>query len=292
MQRNSISVSRAIKDIATVVTEGDWLLVDLDNTIQESVIELGSDQWFSALIRHASEVIVDKEEAMVYVIAVYQAVQHHIKTKAVEAETAALIKAVQDKGIPVFALTARDSSLIEPTFRQLDGIGVEFSKSKSERDTSIVLNTEVVYCGRIIFCNGKNKGESLNHFFESKFFEENITTKPKRIVMADDKAHHLESTEKCSKDLGIDFVGLHYNYLDDKVKNFDMKKANQQLACLQSKLPDKVQEIIAKLKLTEAEEKDSVIDCSSAFFFKPQQQEQDQPDKNLNMSSSSKVARM
>ena len=89
-----------------------WVFLDLDNTVMESVLDLGGDQWFSYLMRNAAS-----DSSAEPIIKLYYAVQAHIRSQAVEPEIVLMINALQAIGVPVFALTARGPSNSETVKR-------------------------------------------------------------------------------------------------------------------------------------------------------------------------------
>jgi hypothetical protein len=52
-----------------------------------------------------------------------------------------------------------------------------------------------------------------------------------------------------TKTLKINFTGLRYGFLDEKISLFDMRLANHQLAYLKKYLPIDAQDAIASLEL-------------------------------------------
>src|SRR5579872_2364098 len=95
--KSKIVKSQSIRDVLNLTTFGTWVVLDLDNTVIESLFELGSDQWFSKLIAYACEKKSENTPSAVeQVIELYTAVQHHLRMKAVEPEVAKLIRALQD----------------------------------------------------------------------------------------------------------------------------------------------------------------------------------------------------
>nr|WP_028387605.1 DUF2608 domain-containing protein [Legionella fairfieldensis] len=144
--KETLTIKTALKNISY----DTWLVLDLDNTVMESVLEVGSDQWFTNLVDYAMKVFLDQREATRLALLIYGAVQVHVRTKAVEPGIVKIIKALQDIGIPVFALTARDIAIKQSTIRQMEAIGIDFSRN------CINVNNPSYEKG-IIFCNGKNK---------------------------------------------------------------------------------------------------------------------------------------
>lgn len=235
--RPSIKEILTIKTALRNISHDTWLVLDLDNTVMEPMLEVGSDQWFTSLRDYAVKISLDSKEAMQLVLSIYAAVQVHIRTKAVESEIVKIIKALQDIGIPVFALTARNIATKQATIRQLNAIGIDFSRRNS------IKIDDPSYEKGIIFCNARNKGEVWEQFIKK------CPTLPTDVVMLDDNKRHLERMLKAMKMLKINFTGLRYGFLDEKVSAFDMRPATHQLAYLAKYLPKDVQDAIASLQL-------------------------------------------
>lgn len=232
-----------------------WFFVDLDNTVMESKLELGGDQWFTAMLKHAKKMIPDdKQLAFQTVIVIYHELQAHVRVQAVEQHIVGIIKALQDIGIPIFAITARDASIGPSTVRQLRDIGIDFSRNIPEDIPDIEQG--------IIYCNGKNKGDKLKAFFDK------IKRLPAHIACFDDKGSHLEDELKVAVESNVRFNGWRYGFLDEKIKMFDINVANQQLAHIKHRLPQHVQEAVERLGLIpDADEMTlSATHCAHGFF--------------------------
>lgn len=214
-----------------------WFILDLDNTVMISKRELGGDAWFNALFDHLAHKKINKQTALPWIMSVYNTAQYFIRTIPVESKINLIIKELQDIGVPVLALTARGYAIRHQTIRQLADIGIDFSRN------SAVPNDDHLCSGGIIFCDGKNKGETLNLFFS------NLKKLPQHISMVDDKKKHLEHVMLTLKSLNISFSGFRYGYLDEQVNQFNMERANIQLAHLWQWLSSSVQNDIKNLQL-------------------------------------------
>lgn len=262
--RISIQESFSMSDILKVMGFDSWLILDLDNTVMESRIELGSDQWFTKLIEHAPQVIPNKDEAIASVISVYHAVQKHVRTQEVEPNISYIIKALQDIGIPVLALTSRSESIAESTFRQLHDIGIDFSKNHHLNDDRVELGADMtdqcLYHKGIIFCGGNEKGKCLTVFLEQ------CDKRPPHVVMVDDKEKHLTHVKHAIESFGIRFNGFRYGLLDEKIKQFEIKSAHVQLAHIQDKLSSDAKVAVKKLKLIPSDVMIDEEQFSHGFF--------------------------
>ena len=242
-RQDDIVESKAIRDILKFIHFNTWLIVDLDNTLMhplqirgmdEAEGELGSDQWFEKLFKEAQAITCSQPSMIEKVLELYHEVQHHLNMQVVEENIGMIVDRLQNLGIPVIGLTARGEILKQTTMRQLKEIGIELD--------------------RIIFCDGKNKGECAEKFL--KGFPPNYL--PGHIAMIDDKKKHLESVKKAVEKFKIKFDGIRYGYLDEKVEKVDMEKAHEQLAKLKSHLPFSTQIIIEELKLLPAKKSQNV----------------------------------
>lgn len=232
-----ISAIEVVHDALKDIHFDSWIVLDLDNTVMESKIDLGGDAWFSSLLLHVAH-SAEVEDAMKLALMIYHEVQSHVRTKPVEPEIVKVIHALQDIGMPVIALTARSRCIAKATAAQLADIGIHFSRAVLGPN-SLVTN----YVDGIIYCDGKNKGDMLRQFLELNGFS------PKHVVMLDDKEKYLHQVAHHLEPLKIDFTGFRYTHLDEKVSVFDAKKANVQLALMKHRLSPAVQHAIEELAL-------------------------------------------
>lgn len=151
--------------------------------------------------------------------------------KLVEADTPELIKALQDKGIKVIALTASlagrikgfKEQIIVLRKKQLQQMGLAFGQNlESFPDTITFVELEkhaggypMFYQG-ILSSNGEgktSKGDVLLALF--RYMKENKGQKmeiPKIVLLIDDKKKHLETVEEALKtyNSSIQFIGFYY----------------------------------------------------------------------------------
>lgn len=237
-----------IQDILKTIQADGLLILDLDNTIiepHEKHSELGSDQWFGAMLTYASQVVIDSTESASLVIAVYNAVHTQISVQLIDPNVKEVFHQLNQKNIPIIALTARGAEMAKDTLRQLNEINVHFSQEWE--DTKFDLpnkRKQPIFQNGIIFCNGIDKGECLDAFFKA------FSYRPKQIIMADDKEKYLQSVGKVVNAHGGQFIGYRYGLLDEKVKKFDITNAMLHLSTLESQFPDTTINSMKKLKIT------------------------------------------
>ena len=93
--RSAIEESKNIFDVLKFANKNSFVIFDLDNTVIESIVDLGTDQWFVKMIEYADNVISDHQQAINLVLDISHAVQYHIKARAVESDVVRLIKSLQ-----------------------------------------------------------------------------------------------------------------------------------------------------------------------------------------------------
>ncbi len=227
----------SIHDALKYIRYDNWpcLLLDLDNTVMESILELGSETWVDDLMKISYPSQWSKTTAFSNLIAIDQAIKQHVRVKPVEPKIVIVIKALQSIGFPVVALTARYECMRSATLKQLADIGIDFSKNTLQR-----MDGTFIQDG-IIFCEGRNKGEALTPHLH------HCIKQPKCIVMLDDRKKHLERVKPAVEALNIQFIGLRYGFTDNR--EWDKQKASFQLGILKPQLPAHIQQLIEQLKL-------------------------------------------
>ncbi len=209
------------------------VLLDIDNTIAAPPSDLGSDQWFNDLVLAICEQQgLEKKEAVQKGIELYHHIHTHIELRPVEAQTPAFIASLQKQNIPVLALTAR--TIIERTFQQLETITIDFRHTAlSNKTFDLSLHHPAFYQQGIIFCGNNDKGTVLGAFLER------ISYQPDKIIYVDDKEGNLKAVEQALQSRGIEFVGIRYSRLDERVKNINSSAIQKELADFLQKYPFK-----------------------------------------------------
>ena len=86
---------------------------------------------------------------------------------------------------------------------------------------------------------------------------------PGHFVMYDDKGKHLARVQTAAKNLGVDFHGIRYGFLDEKVKQFNLKRAHEQLSEVKDILHPDAQKAIMHLNLPV----DQPIATTTSFYI-------------------------
>ena len=220
-----------ISQVTTYLEPGKKVLVifDIDNTIVKTCGALGSDQWFEHTLTMYKKQGLSDAEALKITVQLYSHVQNHVKLKPVERGTIAFIESLQKQNIPVIALTTR--SIVKRTLEQLAPI-VDFSRTAvSDGILDLTLQHPAFYKKGIIFSGDNKKGVVLSAFLDRTGYQ------PDKIIYVDDKEKHILSVGQAVEERHIQFVGIRYSRLDQKVKNFKNAKAQKKLVAFLKKHP-------------------------------------------------------
>jgi histidinol phosphatase-like enzyme len=203
--------------------DGVLFLYDIDNTLVKLTQMLGSDQWFYHRYQTLVNEMDSKQEALDKALAEWTSIQYISKIHEVEEGSSAIIKAQQKQGVTLIGFTTRGLALSRCTTRQLKSIGIDFSHTAPTKDDMFFRNTQsIIFREGVLFTSGTHKGKTLCTFLEK------LNIKPSKIVFINDKATHLSQVEEACEEMGIPFIGLRYNYLDEEVARFDSKIADKQ----------------------------------------------------------------
>ena len=280
IQSLAIRECTSINDLLNYTNKGGcYVFLDLDNTVirpsDKSVLghdqgDLGSDQWFEALVRHAISVIPDRNAAFNIALCLRNAVHKHIQIDFVEADVVALInKLQQELKIPVIALTSRGPSILATTEKEFNELGVNFFVANADTQYAFdSLKTEhqtPVYHNGIIYCDGINKGTVLRNFLKQMC---TLGVQPHQIVMVDDTRQNLVNVKEGIEDLPVQYVCLRYGYLDEKIAQFSMEKANQMLLKMMPKFSEDEKAAVEMLKILPATPVKSNVNALRLFSTK------------------------
>lgn len=200
------------------------VMFDIDNTIIAPKTDLGSDQWFYAMVAHGLKRGLTEQQAVDEILPVYAQIINQTPFYPVEPDTTSVIKELQDKGVSVIALTARSLDLAHRTVEHLHDAEIHFTKTDPhECPIQYGSGKPALYIEGIIFSGNYPKGEVLLGWLNQ------IHYKPKKIIFIDDKLKNVKSVESAVHKRNIPFVGLRYGYLDERVKKFDWDKTQKEL---------------------------------------------------------------
>ncbi len=198
------------------------VIFDLDNTIMEpdDIHSRGSNQWFNAMMQNHQDTGHDYKSALNIVLRSYFEMQENIDAKLIQKELLHVLQILNNLKIPTLGLTVRSQCLADRTIEQLTSIDVRLGDCSEYLYSSLKGGSFLCYKSGVIFTEGRDKGDALKFFLK---IMGDIFGGPKKIVFVDDQKKHLESVEKACNELKIDFTGIRYARLDEKVKNFKLQ---------------------------------------------------------------------
>jgi len=227
----------AIKLAEKIGNEQVLMVFDIDNTLLAMEQGLGADQWYEwqkALANHdrcSDQNVGDR-------FAVQGAVYFASAMRPTQKDGPTQVKAIQDKGISVIALTSRGPDYRLQTFRELRRNGFRFGVSAIGPSGGYDGEFMPVKDGRmsryedgVFMTAGQHKGEMLH-----ALLKKTGTEMPAVIVMADDKQENLDAIKETFDSLGVPVHTWRYSGEDEFVENFDPEQADAQWKSIEQSL--------------------------------------------------------
>jgi hypothetical protein len=210
----TISELKSYKDFDWTQVDSQTLVVfDIDNTLIRQNQMIGTHQWGDYMRERAIKNGMSPEKAKPYQIQAFSELQPHLEVVPVEKEIMDILEDLSRRQINHFALTARPSTIVDTTLKQLQIVhhdfGSAFPEQKDPKKIESYLKSGVIFSGET------PKGELL------KIIVENSTHPIKKIIFFDDKKYNLESVEKSLADSPIELISLRYGGADKIVNSFD-----------------------------------------------------------------------
>ena len=237
---DQIVESFSIQDIYSYLTSADYhkntlVIFDIDNTIGHPPTDLGSDQWFYAMLNRAIKQGIPQQKAIDDLIPIYYQLMEVMLLEPTEPAVVPLIKDLQNKKISVISLTARSLGITERTIVQLHGMDINFSLNMP-RTFPIAYEkgkgAPALYIDGIIFVGNHDKGEVLAHWLKQTKF------KPTKIIFIDDKLKNVKDVEKALHKRNYPFIGIRYGKIDERVKNFDIEATDREYEQFMQQYPE------------------------------------------------------
>jgi hypothetical protein len=214
---------------------------DVDNTIAETIGDLGSEVWFLWQMSLLDDPATRFPGVKSYedVILLQRALSDFVKMKPVQPELPEIIKKVQASGVPNMLLTSRNPALYPPTKKELDRLGIDFGNGRGlpggpfdyhpygflklsniKRWGLPAQPRTVRFQEGMLMTQGQHKGAMLRSFLKR------ARLKPKAILFIDDTIKHVLNVEEGFGGTAVEIVGLHYTRTEERVKAaFEADKA-------------------------------------------------------------------
>lgn len=203
------------------------MLLDLDDTLFDSPMMLGSKAWRKYIAQAApkNDITLNWHDYFSYLLA------QRYPTKAIEEITSEFVKELQNRGYIVCGFTARERKIwyetAQPgvdltTIEQLHKIDIDLDNGSLELFYPELAEDSEYYLG-VFFVNTETKGNYFLHLLE------NATKFPPKVIFIDDKKANVESMDETLDKLGIPHECYLYAATDSKTLSFNPKIANIQL---------------------------------------------------------------
>ena len=189
------------------------VIFDIDNTLLTTPTDLGSDHW---LCHHMQQGLKFQDLAELYFH-----IGHKIELVPTEPDLLQTMAEIERNCDHVICLTARSGQIMERTLTQLKLNQLEFHVPEVNH-TDLELPEASHYHEGVLFCGNHNKGAILNVFLAAIHYQ------PEQIILVDDKLYNLTAVAKLVAP-EIDFVGLHYLGINQKIERFNPTQTHQEL---------------------------------------------------------------
>ena len=219
-----------------------WVIFDVDNTLIESSLQIGSAQWRDHIRKKARLEGYDPAERELVLDKFWNFVQHFVPVNLVDKATLATLQKLKQEKFIAFALTAREPIELAHTQRQLGSVGIHFSSDAFHHNILLSLPFPGIYDHGVVYCGENTKGDTLSALLK----ETGLT--PKRIVFVDDRENQITEVKQAVEQMGIEFIGVRFSGADARVAAFDPAIADLQWSSLPKVLSDEE----AKERLAEA----------------------------------------
>jgi hypothetical protein len=204
------------------------VVFDIDNTLLAMEQGLGSDQWYDWQ-KHLSEEDQCDPRNVGERFAVQGALYFASAMRSTQQDGADQVRAIQDQGLKVIALTARGMDYQLQTFRELRRNNFSFSYSAigpaggySESFVPVENGRPSLYEDGVFLTAGQHKGQML-----FALLEKTGTRMPAVIVMVDDKQKNLDAVKETFSALNIPVHAWRYAGEDNNVRDFNPDQADQ-----------------------------------------------------------------
>ena len=159
-----------------------WIVLDLDDTVYcgyhapcHMMTERGLQRYQALITAHPHY----KQLPFASKSSITRQLQAAVSRKrGVERDTIRTIKQLQAAGVPVFALTARFSSMIATTKLELASLSLDLSLTSPFKTFVRDTETSAVISDGIIFSDGQEKGPILNRFLSNVLFHSHLKLSP------------------------------------------------------------------------------------------------------------------
>ncbi len=231
---DSDQIANFIDDTESLLlTKPNTLIVlDIDDTIYESAMQLGTPTWFYGMIRHLREQGIKRERVSTVLSDIDFKIQPHMRVNVIENELVDAIASWQKRAKRVVALTSRPDFLASATQNQLSSVGIQFHDPIFPCIEARWNKGHGAFINGVLHVNELRKSSVLEHFIDAL---EKCGGEVNAIAHADDQKKYVREIEELAQKRKLDFLGIIYGRAIHK-REFDIHKANQELEQLEADL--------------------------------------------------------
>ncbi|MBI2812041.1 MAG: DUF2608 domain-containing protein [Candidatus Melainabacteria bacterium] len=208
-------------DLLDVVDSDTLVLIDLDDTLTDSSLSLGSSAWRHWLKERSQGQKDPATQILLHDYYTYIAAKR-VPVKPVEMDTPATVAALQEKGAIILCYTSRGrnqwystriAGIDQLSKEQLASIGISFAASTHPQ----VFTSLPIYVDGILFgsLKSREKGDLLKEIFQNSNYS------PKKVVFIDDKQEQVQSVDKAMGEMGIPCTAFWYRLIEKNQATFD-----------------------------------------------------------------------
>lgn len=218
--------SSQVSSLLKYVDQETLVICDVDNTLIESTMHLGSSQWRKYIKQKAIQAGYGSKESEEILDKFWFFVQSLTPVQTVDPETSTIIQQLQHLKIKVIALTARDPIKASLTQTQLASVNICLANSFFKESEVFPLTHASLYQQGILYSGTNKKGEVLTAFFQKTGYF------PKKVVFIDDRLDQVIDLEPFLSGLGIQYIGIRFSGADDRGQFFNPHIADLQWSLL------------------------------------------------------------
>ncbi|GGB19868.1 DUF2608 domain-containing protein [Agarivorans gilvus] len=195
------------------------LVLDIDNTILTSSVDLGGDIWYQWQ-RGKLDVKPTDEQKVACLFEDSIGLLYELNPQVLTEESVpSLVSQWQKDGYTMFALTSRSPKYRAATERELLSKGIDFdvtALAPQGEETPVyreVTKRELSYSKGVMMTTGMNKGTMLQHILDKtgRSFD--------KIVFIDDSAKNIKNVDAAYKDSkDVDVSLFHYTRIEEQRK--------------------------------------------------------------------------
>lgn len=209
-----------MSDLLQEIDDNTVVFFDIDDTLIYIPTMMGNSVWWNYCQNVASKNNWDQIKVATVLWPLLHQAAIKVKTELVDETAPELIKGLQDRGIPVFGLTARSRQILGDyafdmtTILDLSRLGIIFTQTEIDMPA---------LRGGVLFTNTQLKGPFVERFLKK------LKQKKTKVVFIDDNLYQVQSVDSCMATLKIPTVCFRYSKMDKAYENFDPTVANIQL---------------------------------------------------------------